>query len=140
MIRVLALVLRFFLRLIRDIDGFLTWITRLPFPSAYEIKGECQKRGVCCRHIAVGFAKRTWQYPSIRRLAIWWYEFVYNFVLIGEDSKNMVLIFRCNYLKNNQCSIYRRRPYICRHYPRTDFFHKPAFLPGCGYYAVKKGE
>ncbi|MGE4169111.1 MAG: YkgJ family cysteine cluster protein [Candidatus Margulisiibacteriota bacterium] len=132
--RLFWLLLRSLLRLIRDIDGFFTYIAYRFLPKKYALDGGCLQRGVCCKNIAVYLSKSYWENEKLMRLAQWWYEFVYNFELrfIEEDSR--VLIFKCRYLTpENRCGIYWRRPYICRNYPNFGFFEKPVFLPGCGF-------
>jgi hypothetical protein len=126
--------LRFFLRLLRDIDGLFTFLASKPFRKKYQITGACKKRGVCCQNIAIYLSDGFWQYPFLKALATWWYTFVYNFSFKGNEAAHRVIIFKCNYLqKDGSCGIYRRRPFICRNFPAVRFFQKPTLLPGCGY-------
>lgn len=129
---------RFFLRALCDIDGYLTWATSKLFRPQYKITGQCKKRGVCCRNIAVMVSPSLWRFPWIRRWLRRWYGFVYRFELVAENETHHVLIFSCRYLKANQCSIYRFRPVICRRYPQPRYFGQPTFLPGCGYISQKE--
>lgn len=128
--KAVKLVLRTCLRFVRDLDGLFTWLTQRLSKQHYRVEGSCKKRGICCQNIAIGLS------PKLRPLKSWvigYYEFVYNFIFITELPREQVLLFRCRYLKNNQCSIHWKRPYICRHYPNGRFFRPPGILPGCGY-------
>lgn len=127
-------IIRFFLRLLRDIDGFFSTVTAGLFKKNYKIAGACKKRGVCCQNIAIYLSDGFWKYPLLKMLAISWYQFVYNFSYKGFEPNHKVIVFSCNYLKNNgTCGIYKTRPFICRNYPVVRFFEKPELLPGCGY-------
>ncbi|MGA0241587.1 MAG: hypothetical protein ACO3K7_01150 [Candidatus Marinamargulisbacteria bacterium] len=123
--------LRFLLRLIRDIDGIFTWATTGWHPAP-KIHGQCKKRGICCQNIAVGVSRSLNRRPFLLRWVNIWYQFVYNFKLKGWYKTDAILIYSCNYLKNNHCQIYWRRPLICRQYPHKKRIGQ-TLLPGCGY-------
>ncbi len=127
--------LRFMFQLIRDIDGLFTWATTWwqPKPVIY---GQCKQRGVCCQNIAVGLSNRINNGPVLLKIVNWWYAFVYNFTLKGWYKNDAMLIYSCNYLTNGKCSIYWRRPLICREYPRSKRIGQTT-MPGCGY-SLKK--
>ena len=127
---VLKVILRTFLRFIRDIDGVFMTITTPFFKPAYSITGSCKKRGICCQNIAIGLSPKL---SSIKKWVINYYEFVYNFEFITHLKNEHVLLFRCHYLKNKTCQIHWKRPYICRNYPVKRFYNLPTMLPGCGY-------
>ncbi len=130
--------LRWGLRQLRDLDGQLSTFASKLFPTEYQIQGTCKKRGVCCHNIAIHLSKGFWRLPTLRKLSRSYYELVYNFSLVQEESDRQIQVFRCNYVQpNGQCGIYARRPYICRNYPQARYFGRPTFLPGCGYTAVK---
>ena len=128
-------VCRISLQLIRDIDGIFTWATTFWHPKS-ELSGQCKQRGVCCQNIAVGVSHRINNSNSLMRIVNWWYTFVYNFKLKGWYKNDQMLIYSCNYLKNGKCSIYWRRPLICRQYPRSKRIGQTT-MPGCGYSIVK---
>lgn len=119
------------LQLIRDIDGFFTWATTWWHPKE-PIVGQCKQRGICCQNIAVGVSNRINNTPLLLKIINWWYTFVYNFTLKGWYKTDAMLIYSCNYLKNGKCSIYWRRPLICREYPRSKRIGQTT-MPGCGY-------
>ncbi len=126
--------LRTLLRLLRDIDGLLTYLASKPFKKRYQIQGACKKRGVCCKNIAIYLSDGFWNYPLLNAIARNWYTFVYNFELKGFEPDHRVILFKCNYLKaDGTCGIYKKRPFICRNFPAVRFFQKPTLLPGCGY-------
>jgi hypothetical protein len=126
---------RFPFQLIRDIDGVFTWATTLWHPKQ-PIYGACKKRGVCCKNIAVGVSKRLNSTPILLKIINGWYTFVYNFTLKGWVKDEQLMIYSCNYLKNNMCSIYWRRPLICREFPRSKRIGN-TLMPGCGYSLTK---
>lgn len=139
MVRILLLIIRFFCRVIRDIDGLFSTLSRLLFLKKYHIEGSCKKRGVCCKGLAIHFSDSFWRYPLLKDIGKWWYTFVYNFQHLYEVENEQVMIFKCNYLtSDNKCSIHFRRPFICRNYPMVRYFSKPSFLPGCGYRLKEK--
>ncbi len=121
------------LRLFRDIDNMISWIVNIPFKHNYQITGQCKKRGICCQNIAIKFSISLWKFYNLRRIYRFWYEYVYNFNYIRTDNETHSLIFSCNYLRKNKCSIYWKRPLICRRYPKVSLFNEPSFLKGCGY-------
>ena len=138
LLKVLLLTIRTIIRFFRDFEGLVTSAIQKKllfklFPPKYQIKGKCQKRGICCKNIGIYLSPTFWEYQWLKGWAIIYYSFVYNFDYIGDDKDHKIILFKCNYLKNNQCSIYNRRPFICRNYPEVRAFTKPTFLPGCGY-------
>ena len=129
---------RFCLQFIRDIDGILTWLTTWWHPKE-PLTGYCKKRGVCCQNIAVGVSKTINESSILLRIINQWYTFVYNFTLKGWYKNDQIMIYSCNYLKNGKCSIYWRRPLICREYPYKKRIGQTT-LPGCGYAVLKKSK
>jgi Fe-S-cluster containining protein len=76
------------------------------------------------------------QSPFFTNLAIRWISWLFDFKLLGIDRERGYLAFTCKHLQSNgKCGNYFWRPNICRNYPLTDYFEKPVFLPGCGFYA-----
>ena len=130
--------LRILLRIITDIDGYLSWGASRLFRSEYKVTGTCQRRGVCCRNLAVQLSPSFWKWPILRVVIINVYKWVYNFTATREEASSQVVVFSCGYLKGDTCSIYKWRPVMCRRYPQPRYFGRPTFLPGCGYQAVKR--
>ena len=130
--------LRLVIRLIYDLDIFLTDQTRRVFKTQYVISGACKKRGVCCQHIAVELSPIFWRHQWLISLIARWYRFLFRFRLKGVIESDKVAVFSCDYLKDNQCSIHRFRPMFCRRYPMPSFFTKPSVMSGCGYQIHKR--
>jgi Fe-S-cluster containining protein len=73
----------------------------------------------------------------MQNMAKWYYEENYSMTYEGivEDEW---MVFSCPNLNNNLCSIYHRRPRICREYPPTDSVIKPDIRPSCGFRLIDK--
>ncbi len=127
----LILTLRCIFQIIRDIDGIFTWLTTWWQPKE-PIYGSCKKRGVCCQNLAVGVSKQINNSKFLMHIVNSWYKITYNFQLKGWYHNDQMLIYSCNYLKNGKCSIYWRRPLICREYPKSKRIGTTT-MPGCGY-------
>ena len=126
---------RLLFQIIRDIDGILTWATTFWIKTT-PIEGQCKQRGVCCNNIAIGIHTHINNRKLLVSIANWWYTFVYRFTLKGWYKKEQIWLYKCQYLKNNKCSIYWRRPLLCRRYPKPLRKTDPVtFMPGCGYKA-----
>jgi hypothetical protein len=138
-LKLLGLPLRTIIRFFRDLDGAFSTFFRKLLPNQHVIVGACKKRGLCCNNIAVYIPKGMWKHKYQLSFITLWYEWVYNFTRIDAKEEEQVLLFACNYLKENKCSIYWRRPFICRNYPLIHkHFRKPTFLPGCGFSIEKR--
>ncbi|MEK9726951.1 MAG: hypothetical protein VW397_02460 [Candidatus Margulisiibacteriota bacterium] len=133
--KILKFCIRVTLQVIRDIDGIFTWATTFWHPKD-TIIGQCKKRGICCQNLAIGVSKTINKNKPLLAIANWWYEFVYNFKLKGLYKTDQILLYSCNYLVKGKCSIYWRRPLICREYPRKKRIGQTT-IPGCGY-TIKK--
>jgi len=125
--------LRRICRLISDFDGFFSTYTEKIFKTRYKLNGKCKQCGICCTKIAIYLSNSFWHYPWLKKFAIKWYSFTYNFDFVWEEADLKIIVFKCNYLKNNKCSIHKTRPYICRNYPMLRYFEEPQFLPDCGF-------
>lgn len=137
--RIMLVCCRFPLRLLRDIDGCYTALFLRIFPSPYTVTGQCLKRGICCKNIAIKIHPSQYRIQYLQKLIVWWYEFVYNFQYKGANKEQYTHVFSCRYLSNNRCTIHWRRPLICRRFPHPPkSFIKPQLLPGCGYKVMRK--
>jgi hypothetical protein len=138
-LKTIGIPLRTIFRFFRDLDGLFSTFFRKFFPDQFIIVGQCKKQGLCCENIAVYIPERMWERPFQLKLITFWYEWLYNFTHTVAKKEDNVILFSCKYLKNNSCSIYWRRPFICRNYPLVHkHFKKPTFLPGCGFSVQKK--
>lgn len=97
----------------------------------YKRIGSCAQTGSCCKFIGVKIPDYFLRFSLLKKLAIWWYGFRFHFHFL--EAKNNVLIYSCNYLKNNKCEIYRFRPKLCRDYPKNLPYGKIKLYKGCGY-------
>ena len=128
---------KFAIRMIMDLDLIFNYYIHKVFPTQYVRQGKCKKRGVCCTNLAIGASSFILKRPYFKYIVLKYFSFFYNFEPIGEHLEEKVIVFRCRYLKNYQCSIHKFRPFMCRRYPIVNFFGKPKVLPGCGYFFEK---
>ena len=125
--------LRSFLKLIQEVDHWLTQLTLDIFPKRYQRKGSCERTGVCCRNIGIVGPRWIFASPLAKKIVVWWYEYVNEFYLKTIQPDEQVFIFGCPYLKENLCSRHATRPPLCRRYPAAGFFLKPATFKTCGF-------
>jgi len=104
----------------------------------YSRKGNCQQTGVCCERLGIGVPKKWLKLEWLNRYLIWWHGYRYNFEYIGQYENN--LIYRCRYLKDKKCSIYRFRPRLCREYPKQQLWGFPDIHKTCGFSFLKRGK
>ncbi|MBQ2644998.1 YkgJ family cysteine cluster protein [bacterium] len=105
----------------------------VPERQSYEVTGKCIKCGKCCKNIysAYMYSEQEFEFmkkifPSYRR-----------FYIKRRDEKGN-FIFGCQYLKNNLCSVYEKRPRLCRSYPQKRLAIYSKMPDGCGYKVEKK--
>ena len=136
--KVIVIIIRPFFQMIRILDDLFTWATTFWHPKE-PIYGNCKKRGICCQNVAVGVSKQINRSRFLMHIINIWYKITYNFKLKGWYPNDQILIYQCNYLKNGKCSIYWRRPLICRAYPRTKRVGQTT-MPGCGFSVQPKEQ
>ena len=74
------------------------------------MKGSCRRCGSCCRELylpVVVSTEKEVEFYKARGLPL----------SKGLNAVNLKIV--CPHLKDNRCSIYSRRPDICREYPRN---------------------
>ena len=106
----------------------------VPKKIKYKIEGECNKCGKCCKQI------RSYGLKNEKELKIMQIIFPHykRFFITGKDENNNYIL-SCKYLdENNQCSVYNKRPSVCRNYPRKYVYFYPELIEGCGYKVIKK--
>ncbi|MBI5507571.1 MAG: YkgJ family cysteine cluster protein [Deltaproteobacteria bacterium] len=112
-------------------------LVRLVYPPRFVLRGRCQRRGACCRHVIAdppAWIAKTALLP----LFVAYHRVAHRFHLVGRGPEG-VLVFRCGHLTAaDRCGIYRYRPLLCRNYPVLGFFEAPHLLPGCGLVAVPR--
>jgi hypothetical protein len=124
-------------RLLTEFDLGCMWALQKVIKPSYEIRGSCDKRGVCCKHI-IGDPPRFIKKSFLLRLYAGYHAAMHRFAVVARGP-NDELIFACGHLQTDgRCGIYRYRPRLCRHYPILPFFGMPKLLPGCGYTVVPR--
>lgn len=106
----------------------------VPQKQEYEIKGSCNKCGKCCEtlYAAYDYSEKEFKimqfiFPVYRR-----------FYIKGRDEFGNCF-FGCKYLNENKlCSVYKKRPLICRKYPQKKLSFYAQMPDGCGFYIEKK--
>jgi hypothetical protein len=122
----------YFLQPVVLVSHILSKIERLVKPPTWPISGACRKCGQCCRLIAMHVPSFVIHRVSLRTMVQWYYE--ENFGMTYEGVTDDVwMVFSCPNLEANRCSIYHRRPRICRQYPFEDSIIKPDIGPSCGF-------
>ncbi|OGC03442.1 hypothetical protein A2276_00835 [candidate division WOR-1 bacterium RIFOXYA12_FULL_43_27] len=118
------------------LDNFVTMGLKSLFPTRHKITGRCKMCGNCCREIRMKIAPAFLSSKFFTELVIRWISWLFDFYLIEIDFEHQDLVFSCYHRgEDGKCKNYFWRPSICRNYPLLDYFKKPVFLPGCGYYA-----
>lgn len=89
---------------------------KLFFPSNAKIDGKCEKCGSCCKRILIYDGDNLIMDDVVFINLQKQYKFYQNLHISGKNDTGE-LYFSCSLLKNNLCSIYPKRPNICRKYP-----------------------
>ncbi len=97
------------------------------------IGGHCHMCGRCCELLAMRMppyiAERDWLRDAVR----WYYEENYGFVFEG-IREGIWLVFSCSSLgADGRCTIYARRPRVCREYPSAWEPDPPDIPDYCGF-------
>ena len=100
----------------------------------YKITGKCLKCGKCCRYMysfdtytTTDFKIMQFLFPQYRR-----------FYIRGKDEEGN-LIFSCKYVtEEGLCSVYDKRPLMCRNYPAKKLAVFADMPDGCGYKIIRK--
>jgi Fe-S-cluster containining protein len=126
------------------------WRRKMRFDYPMSLRFECLKCGICCgdthektRHVLM-LKTEAEQITVVTKLPISEFAvkvegtkpYVYEMVKTAEDGK-------CVFLKQNQCTIYRLRPLVCRFYPfelKSATTRKQTFTPTNECSGVGKGE
>jgi Na+/H+-dicarboxylate symporter len=122
----------FFLRPVVLVSFILSKIERLAKPPVWPITGGCLKCGQCCKLIAMHVTSFVAHRLYLRNMVQWYYEENYG-MIFQTITDEVWMVFSCPNLEGNLCSIYRRRPRICRQYPFEDSILKPDIGPSCGF-------
>jgi hypothetical protein len=121
-----------FLQPVVLISSILSRAEELVKPPTWPISGACLKCGECCKLLAIHVPAFVVHREYLRNMVLWYYE--ENYGMIYESIYDEVwMVFSCPNLKNKLCSIYSRRPRICRQYPFEKSVIKPDIGPSCGF-------
>ncbi len=114
------------------INEFLSYF--VPQKIKYKIEGSCIKCGKCCREI------RSYRLKNEKKLKFMQFFLPHyrRFFITGKDEYNN-LILSCIYLKTNgECSVYEKRPRLCKNYPVKTINFNAKLIEGCGFRIIKK--
>ena len=106
----------------------------VPEKLKYPIEGKCLKCGNCCRQI------RCYGLKNERELKFMQFIFPHykRFYINGTDE-NGDIILTCKFLsEEGKCNVYKKRPKVCRDYPKKIISINAQMLDGCGYRVMKK--
>lgn len=106
----------------------------VPEKQEYIIEGECNMCGECCRNI---YSLDTYSEKEFRFM-----QFIYppyrRFFIKGKDEEGN-FVFSCKYIQDDgKCSVYDKRPKLCRNYPKKKLNHYLKMPDKCSYRVVKK--
>lgn len=106
----------------------------VPEKLKYEVIGECKKCGKCCNYM-YSFDTYTEQEFKFMQLIFPAYK---RFYIKGKDSEDN-FIFACKYVSDEGiCTVYNKRPKMCRVYPNKRIFYPAKLHEGCGFSVIKK--
>ncbi len=106
----------------------------VPQRITYRIEGECRKCGRCCRQIHAYGLKNQKELKFMQYIFPWYKRFF----ITGIDE-NGELILSCIYLgEDGLCSVYKKRPFVCKNYPAKKISFNAEMIDGCGFKIVKK--
>ncbi len=102
--------------------------------TEYEIIGDCNKCGKCCKEIRCYGLKNEKEFKFMQFL----FPHYKRFYIYKTDEKNN-LVLACKYQKENgECGIYNKRPRLCRNYPISKIRFNAELIDGCSYKIKKK--
>lgn len=106
----------------------------VPEKVKYDIVGECKKCGKCCNYIYSFDDCNEQEFKFMQLL----YPVYKRFYIKDKDEKGN-LIFACKYISDDGlCTVYTKRPKMCKRYPNKKILYNAKMHEGCGYSVVKK--
>ena len=95
----------------------------------YKVTGHCIKCGKCCQDIRMKDATDERDF----KLTQFFFPMYRRFVIKGKDE-NGDLILGCT-LQNSDgtCSVYEKRPKLCRNFPKKYLYFNGVLQDGCGF-------
>ena len=117
-------------------DNLVTQSFKKIIHSKYKRQGSCHKCGQCCEEVYLRMTPKQINAKFFRNLCVRWISWLYGFVLLRMDYSKTSLVFTCEHKGiDKKCLNYSWRPPICRNFPLIDYFEKPVFIKGCGFYS-----
>lgn len=106
----------------------------VPEKIDYEIVGECRQCGKCCNYM-YSFDTYTEQEFKFMQILFPTYK---RFYIKGKDDEGN-FIFACKLVSDDgKCTIYNKRPRMCRVYPNKKILYPANLHDGCGFKVLKK--
>ncbi len=106
----------------------------VPEKIDYKIEGSCNKCGKCCKEIRCYGLKNEKEFKLMQFFFPHYKRF---FIHKIDNEGNLVLT--CKYLDDDGlCSVYDKRPKLCRNYPRRTISFNAEMIDGCGFKIIKK--
>lgn len=106
----------------------------IPQKIKYKVEGECLKCGKCCKEIRA-YGMKNEKDLKIMQFFLPHYK---RFFITGTD-KNGDIILSCKYLNiDGLCTVYSKRPNLCKKYPAKTIYFNGEMIDGCGYKVTKK--
>ncbi len=100
----------------------------------YKIEGSCKKCGKCCREIR-SYGLKNGKELKIMQFFLPHYR---RFYILRTDENNNIIL-SCKYLNDDGlCSVYEKRPSVCKNYPLKEIPFNAEMIEGCGYKVIKK--
>lgn len=118
---------------------------KIIYPENIKITGLCLKCGKCCKTILIYSEKSNYDNQAVFIKTIDEFEkqqkevpFYKNLIISGKNSQDE-LYFKCRYLVDDRCSVYKLRPDFCKDYPSVKMFTLGGSLHNtCGYKITAK--
>ncbi len=106
----------------------------VPQKIKYKIEGKCLQCGKCCKQIRSYGLKNEKELKTMQFFLPWYKRF-----FIIDKDENGELILSCKYLQTDgKCSVYNKRPFVCRNYPAKIINFNAEMPDGCGFKVIKK--
>lgn len=106
----------------------------VPEKLNYDIAGECKKCGKCCNYMYSVDTYTEQEFKFMQAL----FPTYKRFYIKGKDEEGN-FIFACKLVsEDGLCTVYNKRPKMCRNYPRKKIKFSGNLHDGCGYKIIKK--
>ncbi len=99
----------------------------------WKIEGGCQQCGQCCLLLALHAPLFISKRPYLVNVVCWYYGENFGFRYEGLQGNEWMMFSCSNLSEKGFCSIYSKRPRVCREYPFCFSVEKPLLRPDCGF-------